>query len=440
MGLSLSRALRLTPIPRVAFVGAGGKTTALFALARQLEPVIVCASTHLSLAQIKLADQHLILEKIEDCDQFDGLPLHGVNLVTGAIRGERTAGLSGDILTWLHAYCDQHGLPMLIEADGSRQRPLKAPASYEPVIPEFVDHVIVMVGLSGIGKPLTSEWVHRPEQFASLSELSHGELIVPDAVIRVLMHPEGGIRNIPIGALRIVMLNQADTPVLQALAGRMARSLLSTYDSVLSTSAALKKIYAAYEPTAGLILAAGEAKRFGEPKQLLVWRDKPLVWHAANSALEAGLSPVVVVSGAYTPQIQEALANLPVKVIHNPTWREGQSSSVKAGLDAIGNRAGAAVFLLSDQPQIPAILIRSLVQHHTQTMSPIIAPIIDGQRGNPVLFDRSLFPDLMSLEGDIGGRHLFSRQSIQWLPWHDDRLLLDVDKPNDYQQLLKMSF
>ena len=137
MGLSLSQALRLRPVPRVAFVGAGGKSTALFLLARQLEPAIVCASTHLSLVQTKLADRHIILEEIEDCDQFEILAHSGVNLVTGPIKGERTGGLSEPILSRLHAYCDKHSLAMLIEADGSRQRPLKAPALYEPVIPEF---------------------------------------------------------------------------------------------------------------------------------------------------------------------------------------------------------------------------------------------------------------------------------------------------------------
>jgi len=438
MELSLSQTLRLPPVPRVAFVGAGGKTTALFLLARQLTPVIVCASTHLSLSQIDLADRHIILEKKEDTVQLEGMSLAGVILVTGAIKGDRTTGLSERTFSRLRRYCDHHCLPMLIEADGSRQRPLKAPALYEPVIPGFVDYVITVAGLSGVGKPLSSRWIHRPERFALLSGLSQGEMVSPDALIRVLTHPEGGLHNMPVDARRAVLLNQADSTEQQALAGHLAKSLLATYDTVISASAAKKKIYASYEPVAGLILAAGQAKRYGQSKQMLVWRGKPLIWHAATTAIEAGLSPVVVVSGAYSSQLKAALTGLPVEVVHNSTWRQGQSSSVQAGLEAIGSRAGAAVFLLSDQPQIPATLIRSLVHNHAQRLSPIIAPMIAGHRGNPVLFDRTLFPDLKSLEGDIGGRQLFSRYPIRWLPWHDDRLLLDVDVPDDFQRLLKL--
>jgi molybdenum cofactor cytidylyltransferase len=69
-------------------------------------------------------------------------------------------------------------------------------------------------------------------------------------------------------------------------------------------------------------------------------------------------------------------------------------------------------------------------------MSPITAPLVDGQRGNPVLWDRSTFSDLMKLEGDAGGRQLFSRLAIDYLPWHDSGVLLDVDTPEDYQRLI----
>ena len=438
MGLSLSRALRLKPFSRIAFVGSGGKTTALFLLARQIKPVIVTASTHLSISQIKLADQHFVINSLEDCDQIeDHLPA-GVILVTGPIMGDRTAGLSAEIFSWLDKYCDRHSLPMLIEADGSRQRPLKAPSDYEPVFPECVNHVVVVAGLSGFGKPLTQKWVHRPEFFASLSGLSPGELINPDDVVRVLLHPDGGIRNIPDNVRRDLIFNQADSPVQQALVGRLARNMLSTYNSVISTSVAQEKTYATHVSTAGIILAAGESKRYGEPKQMLDWRGKPLIWHTTNSALESGLSRVMVVAGADVQQINNALTGMPVEILHNPDWRSGQSSSVRVGLNALKRQTGAAIFLLCDQPQIPHTLIRSLVQHHAQSVSPIVAPLIDGQRGNPVLFDCSLFSDLMLLKGDAGGRQLFSRFPIFWLPWYDDRLNLDVDNLKDYQRLLRM--
>ena len=94
-------------------------------------------------------------------------------------------------------------------------------------------------------------------------------------------------------------------------------------------------------------------------------------------------------------------------------------------------------FLLADQPQIEPSVIRALIEYHAAELCPIIAPLVMmGQRTNPVLFDCTTFPDLMDLQGDVGGRAIFSRHYVEYMPWHDDRLLLDVDKPEDYQRLI----
>ena len=89
--------------------------------------------------------------------------LRGVMLVTGPVDGDRTTGLNANCISWLREVCRAHNLPLLIEADGSRQRPLKAPADMEPAIPEFIKTVVVVAGLPGLGKPLTEEFVHRPQ-------------------------------------------------------------------------------------------------------------------------------------------------------------------------------------------------------------------------------------------------------------------------------------
>ena len=97
---------------------------------------------------------------------------------------------------------------------------------------------------------------------------------------------------------------------------------------------------------------------------------------------------------------------------------------------------GSAIFLLADQPQIPVDVIRALVESHGQNMQAILAPLVlEERRANPVLFDRDTFPDLMQLTGDVGGRGIFDKHRVEYLPWHDDILLLDVDKPEDYQRL-----
>ncbi len=436
--LNLRHALRLTDAPRVAFVGAGGKTTALFRLARQFAgPVILTATTHLATSQLALADHHFAAVSPEDVAAAGRNLPGGVMLFTGAPAGDsRAAGVGEDVLARLHALAQARQIPLLIEADGSRMRPLKAPAEYEPLIPPFVDTVVVVAGMRALGQPLTLEHVHRPARFAALAGIQPDARLTPEVVARVLAHPAGGLKSIPPGARRVALLNQADTPAQRAAAGHLAQNLVGAYDAALVASLRREgTLWAAREPIAGVVLAAGGARRFGQPKQVLAWQGKPLVQRVVETALAAGLWPVVVVTGAYAQQVTQAVAGLPVEVVHNAQWEAGQSSSVRVGVSALPDAAGGAVFLLADQPTIPPTLIRSLTERHAQTLAPVIAPLIDGQRGNPVLFDRATFEDFAHISGDRGGRALFSRYPITWLPWHDPRPLFDVDTWDDYQKL-----
>jgi molybdenum cofactor cytidylyltransferase len=144
----------------------------------------------------------------------------------------------------------------------------------------------------------------------------------------------------------------------------------------------------------------------------------------------------VVVVGNAADQVIAALQGLPLTFVRNPNWESGQASSIAAGVDALPLQTGAAVFMVADQPLLPVGLLRSLVELHATQLAPIVAPLIDGQRGNPVLFDCRLFTALRSLSGDLGGRALFSRVQPVWLPWSDPAALMDVDTPEDYARLL----
>jgi molybdenum cofactor cytidylyltransferase len=433
------------PVRALGVVGSGGKTTALFQLARTLsgtnqQPVIVTATTHLHIDQVRLADSQWTGEKPEDFANLEK-NLHGVMLVTGPITGNRTMGLNKNTVAWLNTICSSHAMPLLIEADGSRQRPFKAPAEHEPPIPDFVETVAVVAGLSGLGKPLSEEFVHRPEIFARLSGLAIGETITPEALLRVLTHPAGGLKNIPAQARRLVLLNQADTAELQSIGEKMAQDLLAAFDAVLVGSVERSHVQT-FERTAGIILAAGEARRFGQPKQLLDYHGQPFVRTVAKTALASGLSPVMVVTGANAEAVEAAVYDLPVTISRNADWQNGQSSSIKTGLQALplsslrGKEGiGAAIFLLADQPQVTSTVIHALIEEHTQTLASILAPMVASQRANPVLFDRVTFPDLMSLTGDVGGRAIFGKYQVIYLPWHDESLLLDVDTPKDLERI-----
>lgn len=332
MSTSLAKALRVKSSPCIAFIGAGGKTTAIFQLARELPtPVIVTATTHMGVWQMGLADKHIMTESPAPIEELEH-GLNGVTLVTGEADGDRTKPVSAELLNWLYQFCGYHAIPLLIEADGSRQKPLKAWADHEPPIPAFVELVVEVVGLSGIGKPLGTDYVHRPEIFSVLSGLSIGETVTAEAVTHVLLQEAGGLKNIPSEARKSILLNQADTPELQSMGRTMAHSLLEKFDSVVLSSLKEKEVFAIHEPVAGIILAAGGSSRFGEPKQLLDWKGHPFVRAVAKTALEAGLSPVLVVTGANAERVEEVLRDLPVKIVRNKEWQEGQASSIRAGV------------------------------------------------------------------------------------------------------------
>jgi len=435
--LSLAKALRVDSSPCIAFVGAGGKTTAMFQLARQLTPpVIVTATSHLGTWQLELADRHIVTEMPSPIEELEH-GLSGVILITGEIEGDRTKPINDDLLRWLDQFCNYHSIPLLIEADGSRQKPLKAWAEHEPPIPSMAELIVNVVGLSVLEKPLTDHYVHRPEFFSKVTGLKIGKTITPDAILRLLTHEKGSEKNTPHTAKRIVLLNQADTPELQSTAHGMVQSLLHNYQAVLISSINAQKIYAVHEPIAGIILAAGASSRFGEVKQLLDWHGQPFVRAVAKTALEAGLSPVIVVTGANSEKVEDATKDLNVMRVHNAEWESGQGSSIKTGISSVQNVSiGGAIFLLADQPQITTSVLRALVEKHAEGLSPIVAPMVMDQRANPVLFDRVTFKDLMSIEGDVGGRAIFHKHRVEYLPWHDDRLLLDVDTPEMYQRLI----
>jgi molybdenum cofactor cytidylyltransferase len=191
------------------------------------------------------------------------------------------------------------------------------------------------------------------------------------------------------------------------------------------------------ERVAGIILAAGGSERFGSPKQLLPWGDTTLVGRAVRVALAAkGVTQVIVVVGCQAERVGAAAREAaegrgPIEVVVNPAWRDGQSTSVRIGLSAVHVRTGAAIFLLADQPEVPAYVLELLIEQHRRTHPPIVVPTYQGRRGNPVLFDRCLFPELERLRGDIGGRLLVVRYGdrVESVEVDTPGILRDIDFP-----------
>jgi molybdenum cofactor cytidylyltransferase len=184
---------------------------------------------------------------------------------------------------------------------------------------------------------------------------------------------------------------------------------------------------------AAIILAAGRSTRMGGPNKLLAeLGGKKLARIATEQALASKASEVIVVTGHQSDLVEQALSGLKVKFVRNPDFAGGLASSVKAGISAVSTEADGAVICLGDMPLIDAGLIDRLIE----TFAPdrgnlIVIPVADGRRGNPVLWSRRFFSELMTLDGDIGARHLVGKhaEAVAEVPVEGDGAFLDIDTP-----------
>lgn len=437
--MSFAKALRVKRGDVISFVGGGGKTSSMFRLAAELSSagyrVLTTTTTHISEAQAKMAPSSIEWNELEQLGE--NLDRYRHCLLVGRTDGKgRVLGASPELIDSLHNRSDLDCI--LVEADGSRSRPFKAPGDHEPVVPQATTILVPIAGLNAIGRGLDEENAHRSERIAALSNQELGSPITPATLAGILSHPLGGAKQLPAGARLVPLLNKADTNKDMRNARDAAGRLLSynNVDSIIvSVMIEALPVREAWTSVAGIILAAGRSIRYGATKQMLAWKDTTLVAYAARQALDAGMDPVVAVTGCDAELVEKALGDLPVRTVYNPDFEQGQSTSIRKGLDALSRRTGAALFVLADQPLATAPVMRKIIAAHRSTFAPVCVPISDGKRGNPVLFDQSVFGELSKLSGDIGGRVLLEkyRDSLVTVPCGPE-VLMDIDTVEDYEK------
>ena len=184
---------------------------------------------------------------------------------------------------------------------------------------------------------------------------------------------------------------------------------------------------------AAVVLAAGRSSRMGGPNKLLAEiGGRPLVRIVAEEALASRARPVVVVTGHQHERVGTALAGLPVAYVLNPHFADGLGTSLKTAIAALPADVDGAIVCLGDMPQVDAALIDRLIGAIDPDKGALVAvPTIDGKRGNPVVWSRRFFPDLMAVEGDAGARHLIGRyaEAVVEVPVSGNAALSDIDTP-----------
>ena len=218
-----------------AIVGAGGKTSAMAALAHQVNgPAWVTTTAHLGTDQTGIADRHFVVATEKDIQPALWLE-QKISLLTGAVtQDDRLHSPAPELLELIRRAAERAGAHLIFEADGSRSIPLKAPGDHEPPIPAWAQQVIVVVGASALGNALNEQTVFRAGRYAELTGLQEGETITIESVRDMLLHPLGGLKNIPSGALKAVLFNQAEDGVTQGIIQYIVPDLLAGgYDRVI---------------------------------------------------------------------------------------------------------------------------------------------------------------------------------------------------------------
>src|SRR5215469_669644 len=188
---------------------------------------------------------------------------------------------------------------------------------------------------------------------------------------------------------------------------------------------------------AAVILAAGMASRMGGAKQLLRLGDHTVLEHVLENVRTSGVGDLVLVLGHAAETIRKSIDAKNLNILVNDAYREGMGSSLRTGVSALPAEIDAAFIVLADQPFVQPSTLRLLMDRYRESNAQIVIPMYKGFRGNPILLDRSVFPEVMALTGDIGCRAIFGNhlEGIVKVPVEDLGILLDVDSQEDFDRL-----
>lgn len=440
--MELSGALRVEAGQVIAFVGAGGKTSAIRRLVKELAgdmPVLITTSTKLALDEKDIADEHKIIEdaggllsalsdwdrdrallltasRIPDEPKWDGLPLAQLQDVIEFSREKKVV--------------------LLIEADGAAGRSLKAPAEHEPALPHNLDLLVSVVGIDAVGESVESDFVHRSDQLRSLLDVESGTELTVEHVASLLKHPSGSLKELPLHAVLRILINKVTTKDGLKKARRIADLALEEpkIKSVLIGAVQAKEpVREVRGRVAAIVLAAGESKRFKRNKLLQKWNGKPILQHVLDAARASKAHRRLLVVGHEHEKVLANVDHEGFEIVQNQDWKQGQSTSVQTGLDAVAGSVEAAIFPLGDMPKVDSALINALIDRHSETLAPIVAPQVEGGWGNPVLFDSVTFSAFSELNGDRGAKVLFQRFEVESIE-SDSTASWDVDHPGDLEE------
>jgi molybdenum cofactor cytidylyltransferase len=398
---------------------------------------VVTTTTRIFTAQMKLAPAVEVFSGGEASEMALPLAEHPFVLVVGAVSGEKALGVSPGLPGSLLKRPDVDYL--LVEADGSRMRPSKAPADHEPVIPPETTLVVPVVGIDAVGGRV-ADVAHRPERVQALTGLGADDVMTAEALGTLIAHPQGGRKNVPVGARVIPLINKVETAEQLAAARLIARRALKEPEIERVVIGAVQSKFPVVEVQqriTAVVLAAGTSSRMGETKQLLLWGATTVLGQTLGNIRGSAVHDCLLVSGHKAELVEAAARDEGVAVVHNPDYAAGEMlSSVQTAVRHLDEGCAAVLVMLADQPMVEPETIDQILSAFWQGRSDLVAPAYRGQRGNPVLIGRRYFDELLALlpgaaPRDLVKRHLYRLYLVEV---DSDSILRDLDRPEEYER------
>ena len=186
-----------------------------------------------------------------------------------------------------------------------------------------------------------------------------------------------------------------------------------------------------------ILMAAGESKRMGKPKQLMPFGRSTILEQAVDNLLSSKITEIIVVLGYKAEEMIKTIASRPVKIAVNPMYQLGMSTSIVTGLNLIDDKTQAVMLALADQPLVDSKTINQLIEEFCNHNKGIAVPAYQGKRGHPVIFSIKYKKELSGLTGDIGGKQVINQHSddILEVSVDSESINIDIDTKNDYQSL-----
>lgn len=440
--MNLQQAFDVTRGDVIAFIGAGGKTSALIALGHELAEagwrVLATTTTVISDDQLRLMP-HALTYRSQPRIISEALTEHGFVFLYDTIqRGQ----VYGPAMEWTREILDHVDSDvLLIEADGASGLPLKAPYQNEPSIPPETTLVIPIASLSALGQPLDDEHVYNSQAMIERYGFYPGSDIRVPWIAQVLRDEELGLRGIPETARVIAFLNQ--TPAeghLRERARRIAQMALKSprlNGVALGSVRSSDPICEVQRPIAAVVLAGGQGSRMGRPKQLLPWTHKrTILEHIIEQLSRAHIDHIYVVTGYYAERVKALSEAMGATAVHNRAHISGEMlSSLQVGLKSLPPQITAAMVVLGDQPRIQPRVVQQITQAYAESANSgqLIAPSYLMRRGHPILIGRRHWSAVIAQKESLREVLNENADEIAYVTVETDSVLRDVDTPDDYE-------